>query len=95
MIFDLARIEALENLKEWYNLLVKNAGHIPLDLIGAKSDLITENLDMTINSDYIHQWQKELGGSHYLETSAKRGINTSSLFSQLVQQLVDQTYPEE
>ncbi len=71
-----------------------NAGTIPIDLIGAKADLIQDNPDSLVDSEYIDQYRQELGALHYLETSAKEAINTDKLFSPLIQAVVDQIYPD-
>ena len=94
LVFDLTSMQALVNLKEWYRLLMANAGTIPIDLIGAKADLIQDNPDSLVDSEYIDQYRQELGALHYLETSAKEAINTDKLFSPLIQAVVDQIYPD-
>jgi small GTP-binding protein len=94
LVFDLTSMQAFVDLKEWYQLLVANAGTIPIDLIGSKSDLIEENPDSRVDSEYIDQYRQELRALHYLETSAKEAINTDKLFSPLIQVVVDQNYPD-
>ena len=69
-------------------------GTVPFDLIGTKADLIEKYPESCVDNKDIYQTQEELGALHYLETSAKCAKNTVKLFPQLIQEVVDQAYPE-
>ena len=72
LVFDLSSYHTLENLTEWYKLLLANAGKIAIDLVGTKSDLTEENPDIGVDSETIDQYVKKFEALHYLETSAKK-----------------------
>ena len=82
LIFDLSRHETFKEVEDWYSEMIPVLGkELPLLLIGNKSDLIDE-LGATIDSAEINKFAEDKR-SHYIETSAKTGINVEEAFLEL------------
>ena len=95
LLFELDSYRSLDNLKYWKDLLIRNAGNIPFDLIGTKSDLLDTIPESCVDSDFIDQYCEELGAIHYIETSAKFAKNTDKVFTKIIQSTINQTVPDE
>ena len=94
LAFDLTRLQSLENLNAWDQLLQENAGDVPRDLIGTKSDLIQDESITCVDFKKIDQWRVKLGALHYLRLRLK-WPTIPTPFSNLIQTIVDAAHPED
>ena len=87
VLFDLTRINTIENVHDWI-ITLKKFGHIPIILIGTKKDLISpaelHNIDI-----YISEIKQEYDNViTYLKISSKTGENIRSAFKFLIGNLI-------
>ncbi|XP_064460437.1 ras-related protein Rap-1b-like [Ornithodoros turicata] len=88
LVFSVDSLQSFHEAVQLWHLIVKIRGeHVPIVLVGNKSDLIAKrqvSQDMAIKlaQDSMHSCQ-------YLETSAKYNVNVSELFVELLQQTYD------
>jgi small GTP-binding protein len=87
LVFDRTRPESLYNLAKWKNELFTNVGReIPYVLLGNKSDL-PNSVNQEELTTFMEKSQQEVSdipySIHYLDTSAKSGLNVREAFSQL------------
>lgn len=75
LVYDVSRRESFLNLKEWLELTRKNAGDIPIILVGSKCDL-----ERRVPEDEVRSFMSEHGILHFVETSAKNNINVEAAF---------------
>eukprot|EP00056_Hartaetosiga_gracilis_P006622 m.98299 g.98299 ORF g.98299 m.98299 type:complete len:226 (+) comp12516_c1_seq2:4168-4845(+) len=83
LVFDLGRLETLENLKKWIENIVNDfSSHfsysVPLVLIGNKSDL--EQTQRSVTKEVINTFKSTHGIQHFFETSAKNDKNVDKVF---------------
>ncbi len=83
LIFDLTRPETLEELSLWAAELERAVGHIPLILIGNKSDLEYP----ADSSERMLRMATRLDARYFM-TSAKESINVNDAFETLARQMV-------
>lgn len=88
IVYDVTRSKTTENIKMWYQDVIKNTGEIPCVLIGNKKDLIDEKQvneedikKLILNEDFKINFQ--------FETSAKTGENVDNGFKSLVKLLIN------
>ena len=83
ILFDLTRINTIENVYEWIKTL-ETFGNLPILLIGTKSDLITpshiEVLDNYI-LDIVNEYENIIT---YIKISSKTGENIRNAFEILI-----------
>jgi len=83
ILFDLTRINTIENLYEWI-VTLETFGHIPIILIGTKNDLITPYESQSINN-YISEIKQEYENIiTYIKISSKTGENIKKAFEILI-----------
>ncbi|MGQ4875618.1 MAG: GTP-binding protein [Promethearchaeia archaeon] len=82
LVFDLARPDTFDSIDEYFQLIRKKAGNIPIILIGNKSDL-KETIGETIERKKIIEKVNKFNLLEYIETSALENINVDYLFNRL------------
>ncbi|NHJ20239.1 MAG: GTP-binding protein [Candidatus Lokiarchaeota archaeon] len=83
ILFDLSRINTIENVYEWI-INLESFGQIPIILIGTKVDLITPYQSQTIDT-YISEIKKEYENViSYIKISSKTGENIKNAFEILI-----------
>lgn len=83
ILFDLSRINTIENVYEWI-INLESFGQIPIILIGTKVDLITPYQSQTIDN-YISEIKKEYENViSYIKISSKTGENIKNAFEILI-----------
>ncbi|MEM1512852.1 MAG: Rab family GTPase [Candidatus Jordarchaeales archaeon] len=75
LVYDVSRRESFFNLREWLELTKKNAGEIPMILVGSKCDL-----DRKVDEDDVKKFMNEHGILYHVETSAKNNVNVDTAF---------------
>lgn len=87
ILFDLTRINTIENLHDWI-VTLKTFRHIPIILIGTKSDLISPFEYQAIDN-YISEIKQEYENIiTYIKISSKTGENIKKAFKFLIGNLV-------
>ena len=88
LVHDLTSFRTLVNLEnEWAPLLKANAGNIPLVLLGTKSDLITNELE--VNQESINSIQNKIGAVASYETSSVTGVGVDDAFKRVVREILN------
>jgi small GTP-binding protein len=83
ILFDLTRINTIENVHEWI-ITLETFGHIPIILIGTKSDLITPYECQAIDN-FISEIRQEYENIiSYIKISSKTGDNIQNAFRILI-----------
>ncbi|MFX0095281.1 MAG: GTP-binding protein [Candidatus Hodarchaeota archaeon] len=79
LVFDVTNKHSLTNIGKWMDEILKNAGKIPIVLIGNKIDL-QDARELTTEQcvKVAEEWN-----APFLETSAKTGINVEEAFQKL------------
>ena len=83
ILFDLTRINTIENVYEWIKNL-EPFGNLPILLIGTKSDLITSSDTQAIDNyilDIVNEYENII---NYLKISSKTGENIKNAFEILI-----------
>jgi small GTP-binding protein len=83
ILFDLTRINTIENLYEWI-VTLETFGHIPIILIGTKSDLITPYESQAIDNHISEIKQEYENIITYIKISSKTGENIKKAFEILI-----------
>ena len=83
ILFDLTRINTIENVYDWIKNL-ESFGNLPILLIGTKNDLITPSETQTIDNyilDIVNEYDNIIT---YLKISSKTGENIKNAFEILI-----------
>ncbi|MFX0008815.1 MAG: Rab family GTPase [Candidatus Hermodarchaeota archaeon] len=83
ILFDLTRINTIENVYEWI-INLESFGHIPIILIGTKVDLITPYQSQTIDNQILEIKQEYENIISYIKISSKTGENIKNAFEILI-----------
>ena len=75
LVYDVSRRESFFNLREWVELTRKNAGDIPIILVGSKCDL-----EKRVAEDEVRKFIDECRILCHVETSAKTNVNVNTVF---------------
>ncbi len=86
ILFDLTRINTIENVNDWIVTLEK-FGHIPIILIGTKSDLIKPYEYQAIDNFISEITQEYENIITYVKISSKTGENIENTFRILIENL--------
>ena len=86
ILFDLTRINTIENVQEWI-VTLKEFGNIPILLIGTKNDLVNPYVSLSID-EFISEIKKEYENIiSYIKISSKTGENIKTAFEILIENL--------
>ena len=88
IVYDTTRKNTIENIKMWYEDVIKNTEAIPCVVIGNKKDLVDQR---QVNEDDIKKiiQNENLKIQLQFETSAKTGENVDDGFKSLVKILIN------
>ncbi|MCF2138649.1 MAG: GTP-binding protein [Candidatus Lokiarchaeota archaeon] len=91
LVFDLVRLNSLQRLHNWIEIL-KEGGiwgnpDVKFFLVGTKSDLIGNGYSK-IPDSFIEDFREEFSISKYFETSAKNGVGIENLFEEVAQTMI-------
>ncbi len=84
-LYDITSRKTLESLSVWIQIIRKNAGNIPIFLIGSKKDLVDYR---QISYEEASQKGDEFLLTHHIELSAKTGENVEESFQLLTELLL-------
>jgi small GTP-binding protein len=87
LAFDTTRFQSVRNLPEWVEIIRKNAGNIPIILVGTKIDLDEKR---TVKREEGEQFSKKNGLNGYYDVSSKTGLNVDTVFSRVAELAYDQ-----
>jgi len=83
ILFDLTRINTIENVNDWI-VTLESFGHIPIILIGTKIDLITPYESQAIDNFISEITQEYENIIRYIKISSKTGENIENAFRILI-----------
>ncbi len=81
LMFDLTRMDSLNNLQEWVKILRKQNANLPLLFVGTKLDLANYE---DINNDYIIDLKNKYNCYDFIKVSSKTGENVKETFEKIV-----------
>jgi Ras-related protein Rab-11A len=87
LAFDSTRFQSVKNLPEWIEIIRKNAGGIPIVLVGTKVDLKDQR---TVKPEDGEDFSKRNKLNGYFDVSSKTGLNVDSVFSRVAELAYDQ-----
>lgn len=85
LIYDITQDHSFQKLERWHEELVSNIGKVPGLVVGNKCDLA---LLRQVSDSEADQFALSLGTAHHL-TSAKTGQHVESVFSILIDKMVN------
>ncbi len=77
-LYDITRLNSLENIHSWISIVYQRSGLIPILLVGSKLDL--ERDKRSVPSEYALQVKEENNLSDFIEISSKKNINVNRVF---------------
>ncbi|MHA1520408.1 MAG: Rab family GTPase [Promethearchaeota archaeon] len=87
-VYDMNSFHSLSSLeKNWLPLLNENTTDIPTIMVGARADIVPQ--EKRFDPEIIQEFVGKLGASNSFETSSKKGLNTTIIFKQLVEKLLE------
>lgn len=98
MIFDVTRPESLTSLDSWVEEFWNNNGRgaLPFIILGNKTDLrdqFPQAIPQATIDSFVEKWTEKTESKgfqiHYLDTSAKTGLNVDIAFEMLGQMVLD------
>ncbi|TXT65076.1 MAG: Small GTP-binding domain protein [Promethearchaeota archaeon] len=90
LMFDLTRIQTLENLEQWVNIVRKGDPNLPILFVGTKLDLEDE---IMVQDDYAKSFLEELNLFDYIKISSKTGHNVQESFELLTKRILERQQP--
>lgn len=91
VLFDLTNRESFDHIPKWINEVKKEAGNIPILLVGNKSDLVHDRI---IKRQEAEELAKDLK-LYYVESSAKSGHGIQDIFTVLALLMMDEEIPSD
>lgn len=87
LAFDSTRFQSMKNLPEWVDIIRKNAGDIPIVLVGTKVDLKDQR---TVKLEDGEDFSKRNKLQDYFDVSSKTGLNVDTVFAKVAELAYDQ-----
>ncbi len=85
LMFDLTRINTLDNIGEWVKVCREFNPNIPILFLGAKSDLKDKR---EVKQEYIEEIKNKFNFFDYLEISSKNGENVEDAFMLILDKML-------
>jgi small GTP-binding protein len=82
LAFDTTRFQSLKNLPEWVDIIRKNAGDVPIVLVGTKVDVEEKRTVKTNDGD---AFAKRNSLDSYFDVSSKTGLNVNNVFAKIAE----------
>lgn len=77
-MYDITRLNTLENLHSWISIVFARSGLIPILLVGSKIDL--ERDERSVPREYGLQVKEDNNLADFIEISSKNNINVDKVF---------------
>ncbi len=87
LAFDTTRFQSVKNLPEWVEIIRKNAGNIPIVVVGTKTDLEDKRTVKREEGETFSKMNKLEG---YYDVSSKTGLNVDTVFARVAELAYDQ-----
>jgi small GTP-binding protein len=87
LAFDTTRFQSVKNLPEWVEIIRKNAGNIPIVLVGTKTDLEDKR---TVKREEGEAFSNKNKIEGYYDVSSKTGLNVDTVFAKVAELAYDQ-----
>ncbi len=87
LLFDITRLNTLDNISEWMNIVRQKGGPIPIMLVGSKLDLAQTQRE--VQRDYGIQIAEKNEMASFAEISAKDNLNIDDAFKVLTELTLD------
>ncbi len=89
-LFDLTRPDTLYHLDEWLEVVNTRARGIPILAAGTKADLAEKR---AVSREAAEDYTRARGAVHYLEVSAKTGLNVERAFELIAMNMLARVPP--
>jgi len=86
LMFDLTRINTLDKLDGWIDIVRKNDPDLPILFVGTKTDLMEQ---VMVDDDYAMSFMGPLNLFDFLKVSSKSGDNVEETFRRLTTKILD------
>jgi len=86
-VFDLSRVESLQHLSDWVNIIREKNGQIPIILVGCKADTASES-QVAFIGEQAKDFANRYGLKGFFMVSSKTGAGVVELFDFLSNQLI-------
>jgi small GTP-binding protein len=87
LAFDTTRFQSVKNLPEWVEIIRKNAGNIPIVVVGTKTDLEDKR---TVKREEGEAFANKNRLEGYYDVSSKTGLNVDTVFAKVAELAYDQ-----
>jgi len=87
LCYDLTRYDTFKNLKEWYDIVRKNAFDPVFVLVAEKHDLADSARVVSLEEG--EKFRKKNNVAYFFETSSKSGNNVHTIFETLTRAIID------
>ena len=87
-MYDITRLNTLENIHSWLSIVYQRSGLIPIMLVGSKLDL--EKQERSVSREYGVQVAQENNLSGWIEISSKNNGNKGNVFETLCKYMLEQ-----
>jgi small GTP-binding protein len=86
LAFDTTRFQSVKNLPEWVEIIRKNAGNVPIVLVGTKTDLEDKR---TVRHEEGEAFSSKNRLEGYYDVSSKTGLNVDTVFAKVAELAYD------
>ncbi len=86
-MYDITRLNTLENIHSWLSIVYQRSGLIPIMLVGSKLDL--EKKERSVPREYGIQVAEENNLSGWIEISSKNNVNVDNVFETLCKYMLE------
>jgi small GTP-binding protein len=87
-LYDITSQKSLESIGVWLDIVRKNAGNIPIFLVGSKKDLEDHR---EVSFTFAEEAATKNSCSHHMELSSKTGENVEQSFEKITELLLDES----
>jgi len=87
-LYDMTSQKSIESISVWLDIVRKNAGNIPIFLIGSKKDLAAHH---EVSSEYAQELATKHSCARHMELSSKTGENVETSFELISELLLEES----
>jgi small GTP-binding protein len=85
LLYDLTRIQSLDNLEEWVNIVRDKNPEVPILFVGSKADMVA---DISVEDEYAKEHMEPLKLFGHLKASSKNGEGVKAIFETIARELL-------